>query len=139
MPLATTSGEEDRFQNMELRQAVQVMPAKSTTFTSSNATTGAVTLNAAQGHLTSEALTLTAATEYVLTLTNSLITTTDLVFASVANGTNTQSPGPSIASCTPGAGAVTIRVFNESQTNALNGTVKVQFFTVKMTTYASPP
>lgn len=140
MPISgITSGNEEKFQNQLLRQSVQAMPTKTANLTSSTATGGAVTLNAGAGKITSDVLSLAGATEYVLIVTNSVITTTDLLFASLENLTNSVSPGPQVANATPGAGVMTIRIVNENVTAAVNGTVRIGFFVVKQETWPSPP
>ena len=131
MPLATTTGTEDRFQNSELRAAVLGARTSTVSLTSSTATAGAVTLNAGFGKITSDVLSLAGATEFVLTVTNTVVTSTDLVFANLQNGTNTVTPGPHISSATAGAGVMTIRIVNENVTAAVNGTVIVDFMVVK--------
>lgn len=95
------------------------------------ATTGAATLAAMQGKVTSEALTTAQNAIYTLTLTNSEIAAGDIVLASVANGTNTQGT-PMIGRVQPAAGSVVIQVINKhASAEALNGTVVVSFVVVK--------
>lgn len=95
------------------------------------ATGGAATLNKAAGKITSEALTTAQDALYTLTLTNSAIAAADQVFASLANGTNTQG-SPMIEKITPGAGSVVITVRNRHATaEALNGTLVISFFSLK--------
>jgi hypothetical protein len=95
-----------------------------------SATAGAATLNKSSGKVTSEALTTAAAAEYTLTLTNSKIAAADTVFASVANGTNSQGT-PVVTRVTPAAGSVVIIIKNDHATLALNGTIVVSFLVVK--------
>ncbi len=91
------------------------------------ASAGAATLNNFSGTITSEALTTAQNAIYTLTITNSKITATDLVYASVSNGTNTQGT-PVIGRVQPSAGSLVIQVINKHATaQALNGTVKVSF------------
>lgn len=95
------------------------------------ASSGAATLNKTSGKITSEALTTAQNAFYTLTLTNSEIAAADLVFASVASGTNTQGT-PMVESITTAAGSVVIRVCNKHATaEALNGTIVVSFLVVK--------
>jgi hypothetical protein len=95
------------------------------------ATAGAATLNARAGKITSEALTTAQNAIYTLTITNSEIEAGDIVFASVANGTNTQG-SPAVTRVSPAAGSVVILVPNLHATaQALNGTIVVSFFVVK--------
>lgn len=90
------------------------------------ATAGAATLNKHYGKITSEALTTAAAAAYTLTLTNSTIAATDIVFASVANGTNTAGI-PLVGAVKPAAGSVVIVIENQHATAAFNGTVVISF------------
>lgn len=94
------------------------------------ATGGAATLAQLSGKITSESLTTAAGADYTLTLTNSLIAATDMVVASVDNGTNT-TEGLAINRVTPGAGQVVIRVRNTNASAALNGTIVVSFVVAK--------
>lgn len=90
------------------------------------ASSGAATLSKLSGTVTSEALTTAAAAAYTLTLTNTKIAATSRVLASVANGTNTQGI-PVVSTVVPGSGSVVIKVFNLHATEALNGTIKINF------------
>jgi hypothetical protein len=96
-----------------------------------SATAGAATLAKLSGVITSEALTTAAGSDYTLTITNSLVAATDLVFASVAHGTNT-TEGLSIQRVTPGSSSIVIKVRNTHATDPLNGTIKISFFVVKV-------
>lgn len=95
------------------------------------ATAGAATLTKVAGKITSEALTTAAAATYTLTLTDTEIEATDLVFASVAYGTSTTGT-PAIARVTPSAGSCVIVVQNIHASAALNGTIVISFFVVKV-------
>lgn len=94
------------------------------------ATAGAATLNKLSGKVTSEALTTAAGATYTLTVTNSTVVAGDLVFASLANGTNTTG-SPGVVRATPGAGTITLTVRNGDASAALNGTVVVSFMVIK--------
>jgi Pectate lyase superfamily protein len=93
---------------------------------SATASAGAATLNKQSGTITSEALTTAAGSDYVLTLTNSLISTSSKVFVTVDNGSNT-TEGISPQRTTPGSGSVVIRIRNTHANAALNGTIKISF------------
>lgn len=95
-----------------------------------SATAGAATLAKMAGVITSESLTTAAGSDYVLTLTNSVIAAGDLVFASADNGTNT-TEGLAVNRITPASGSVTIRIRNTHASAALNGTIKISFLVVK--------
>lgn len=95
-----------------------------------SATGGAATLSKMAGKVTSEGLTTAAGAAYTLTLTNTVIAAADLVFASVANGTNSQGV-PVIGLITPGAGSCTIEVRNDHASAAFNGTIVISFLVFK--------
>ena len=91
------------------------------------AAAGAVTLNNRFGKITSEALTTAQNGIYTLTITNSEIRATDIVLASVGNGTNTQGT-PVVTRVSPAAGSLVILVSNlHASAQALNGTIVVSF------------
>ena len=91
------------------------------------AVAGAATLANRFGKVTSEALTTAQNANYTLTITNTAIVATDIVFASVANGTNTQGT-PIIVRVTPAAGSLVIVVRNaHDAAQALNGTLVISF------------
>jgi hypothetical protein len=95
------------------------------------ADTGAATLDATVGKITTESLTTAQNLFYTLTITNTEIAADDAVFASVANGTNTQGT-PMVVSVTPAAGSLVIVVQNKhASAEALNGTLVISFFAVK--------
>jgi len=94
------------------------------------ATAGAATLSKMAGVVTSESLTTAAAAAYTLTLTNTVIAATDLVFVSVANGTNSAGI-PVVGRVTPGSGSCTILIENQHGADAFNGTIKISFLVIK--------
>jgi hypothetical protein len=99
----------------------------STNSGTATATAGAATLNNRFGKITSESLTTAQNTNYTLTITNSQIRATDIVFASVANGTNTQGT-PIIVRVTPAADSLVIIVRNQhASAEAFNGTLVVSY------------
>ena len=93
------------------------------------ATGGAATLSKQSGTITSEALTTAAESVYTLTLTNTVVTAASRVFVSADNGTNTQGE-LSVLRVTPASGSVVILVKNSHASQALNGTIKINFFVV---------
>lgn len=123
-----TTGTEKTFQQEGLRSGVLVQKNNTAT-----ASAGAATLNAAgSGVITTESLSTLAGSTYTLTLTNSMIAATDIVLASVGNGSNAVGT-PAVASITPGAGSVSIVVQNISNNTALSGTLKIGFVVIKQT------
>lgn len=94
------------------------------------ATSGAATLNKFSGTITTESLSTAAGAVYTLTITDSAITATDIVTASVALGTATTGM-PDVTTVTPAAGSVVIKIQNIHASAALNGTLKVSFASMK--------
>lgn len=88
---------------------------------------GSVTINAQRGLITTSSLTTGSLTVASFDLVNNKIGTTSQVFASVYNGTNSQGvplvTGVKVAT----TGSATINLYNASTTQALNGTLKVNF------------
>lgn len=92
-------------------------------------TAGAATVNLPLSSVTTESLTTAAAATYSFTLTNSLITATSVVTASVGNGTNSAG-SPCITTITPAAGSAVIVIQNIHASAALNGTLKLNVLVV---------
>lgn len=90
------------------------------------AASGAVTLNANEGVVTSESLSTAAGSTYTLTITNSDVTASSICFASVFLGSSTTGM-PVVTTVTPAAGSLTVVVQNIHASAALNGTIKVAF------------
>jgi hypothetical protein len=102
-----------------------------TTLVTGTAAAGAVTLAGLDGKVTTEALTTAQNASYTLTITNSSVVAADTVFASLANGTNTQGT-PVIVRVTPGASSIVIVVKNmHDAAQALNGTLVISFHVIK--------
>ncbi|WP_267550372.1 hypothetical protein [Rhizobium rhizogenes] len=95
------------------------------------ATAGAATLNKGSGIVTSEALTTAAGATYTLTITDSTIVASDLVFASVQLGSATTGT-PVITTTAVSANTITIVVQNVHASAALNGTIKVSFVSLAL-------
>lgn len=125
MPVATTTGTEKTFGKEAVRIGVHEGPMSNAT-----ASAGAATANGGQGKITSESLTTAAGADYTLTLTNSVVAATDLVFANVALGTSNQGD-PIVAGITPGAGSVVIIIRNAHASLALNGTIVIGYHVIK--------
>lgn len=110
------------------RVTVGSFSAENSTATASS---GAATLNATAGKVTSESLTTAQNAIYTLTITNSAVAAADIPQASVANGTNTQGT-PMIGKVTAGAGTLVVEVINKHATSqAFNGTIVVSFTVTK--------
>jgi hypothetical protein len=90
------------------------------------ATAGAATLNNRFGKVTSESLSTAAGALYTLTITNSQISATDQVMASVGYGT-ANAGTPNVARVEPAAGSLVIVIQNIHGSAALNGTIKVAY------------
>lgn len=90
------------------------------------AVAGAATLSKNAGIITTESVVTAAGAIYTLTLTNTLIKSTDLVMASVQYGTNSQGD-PDVLTIAPATGSVVIKVKNTHATLAFNGTLKITY------------
>jgi hypothetical protein len=95
-------------------------------FTTGTAAAGAITMQSLAGQVTTEALTTAAGAEYTLTITDSLITASSVIMASVGLGTATAGT-PGIGGVTPAAGSCVITVTNLHSANAFDGTLKINF------------
>ena len=96
------------------------------TFGSATSTANAATINAQIGQITTEALTTAAGATYTMTLTNSFVKATSIVLASVGKGTDTAGQ-PTVCFVTPATGSVVIIIQNVHASNALNGTITINF------------
>lgn len=94
------------------------------------AVTNAVTINAKAGVITTEALTTAGGGNQAITLTNSKISVGDMIFVQVAGGTNTVQNITFKA--TAAAGSATITVYNNTAATALNGTIILNFYVIKV-------
>lgn len=91
------------------------------------ATAGAATLANRFGKITTESLTTAQDASYTLTITNTSCLATDMVFVSVANGTNTQGTTV-VTKVTPADNSLVIVITNKHSTaQALNGTLVVSY------------
>lgn len=84
---------------------------------------GAITLAGSELYITTESLTTAAAAVYTLTITNSQVNAASQVFASVDAGSSTGTPV--IASITPSAGSLVIKVQNIHSATAFNNSIKI--------------
>jgi len=90
------------------------------------------TIDTQSGAFTTTTLTTAAGAIEVLVLTNNLINTGSKVFVNIgaysaAYGTNGM---PQLLYVTPGTGSVSIGILNSHATNALNGTIRVEFLVI---------
>jgi len=87
----------------------------------------AVTINAQSGQVTTSSLTVTPGSTYVITLTNSVIVTTSLIFLAIQNdGSNTMTDFD-IQYATPTAGSVVLTITNNSVATNISGTIIFNF------------
>lgn len=93
------------------------------------AASNAATARGRRVQITTEALTTAAAAAYTLTLTNAEVKADSMVLCTVKNGTNTQGV-PVITKITPAAGTVAVIVQNNHASEALNGTLVIDFLVV---------
>jgi hypothetical protein len=87
------------------------------------------TINAVLGKFTSATLTTAANTAATLTVSNNLVTANSMVTAEIINysGTLVNNGIPQRVKVVPGSGTITITIVNTHASNALNGTVTIQF------------
>jgi len=124
MPTGTL-GQEKMFRNM-----VMELDGLATEEGTGTTSSKAVTINDHFGVITTEALTTEQDAVETFTLTNSKIKAGDMVFVSVANGTNTQGT-PMLGLVTPANGSCAIKVINKHASDqALNGTLLISFMVV---------
>lgn len=90
----------------------------------------AVTMNTMSGILTTSALTLAGAANYVITVTNSAVSATDIVLVTLAGGTNAATFNISYKAVS-GAGSFVLTIYNNTAATALNGTLIFNFLVVK--------
>lgn len=94
-------------------------------------TTG-VTINSSAGTITTVTATVAALTSATFTVTNSDVTATSVVVANTTSysGTIITNGTPTVSVANIGAGSFDINVVNIHPTNALNGTIDIQFIVV---------
>ena len=87
------------------------------------------TCNGTRGQVTSGTLTTAAATNAAFTINNSSVTAASQVSCVVMaySGTIVTNGYPTITSCVPSAGVITVNITNTHAANALNGTVTIGF------------
>jgi fructoselysine-6-P-deglycase FrlB-like protein len=89
----------------------------------------AVTINAPAGAITTESLTTAAGSAQAITLTNSYVTTGDLIFVTRNGGTSTT--GTLELNATAGSGTATITLTNRHASAAFNGTFILAYRVVR--------
>lgn len=129
MALPGTDGTDSSLQRMASRIGVLESVTASATASATNSTAGAVTLNAGTGIIVSP--NLTTSLTYTLTVSNSLVSTTDIVWIGVQNGSNTAAVQLSTGLVTLGNGSFSV-VLNNVNTQAHNGTVNIVYEIIKM-------
>lgn len=90
---------------------------------------GAATLNGVRGTVTTESLSTAAGATFTETITNSSIGAASQVYVTIGNGTNAAGQ-PALATVTPAAGSVVLKIQNIHASNALNGTLVISFLVI---------
>ena|SRR5271166_6308060 len=90
----------------------------------------AVTISNMAGVITTSSLTTAGAGNYVITLTNTKIASTDVVLLTLAGGSNNATFNIS-TKCVSGAGSAVITIYNNTAATSLNGTLIFNFLVVK--------
>lgn len=129
MPNPGTTGTDTRNQQMAARIAILESVTATALANATGSTSGNVTINAGQGVITSP--NLTTSLSYTLTVTNSVVSSGDIVWIGVQAGTNTASVALSPGILTVGNGVFSA-VFNNTNTTAHNGTLNFTFSIQKM-------
>lgn len=124
-------GVQDTFRNQQVN-----MTALGTEMGTATASSGAATLNAYVGKVTTESLTTAAAAEYTLTLTNNKIAAADIILASVDPKTSAGTPG--IGGCKANAGSAVITVTNLHASAAFDAAIQINFVVIKALTAGQP-
>ena len=101
----------------------------STATATGNTASGNATCNAMAGVITTTSSTTAAGSSYTLTITDSVVASSDLIFCSLNNGTNSTSV-PIISRVLPSSGGFTVLIYNAGSV-AFNGTFVVSFFVLK--------
>lgn len=115
-----------------LTKVVKSSTYSSLDFGTATATSGSATVNTLAGLITTESLTTAAGAVYTLTVNNNKISSSDLIFVSVNNGSNTGG-SPTLTTVSPANGSFVVKIQNIHATAAFNGTLVVSFFVVKTT------
>ncbi len=107
--------------------SLQMATGSSITLAKVNGTeaTNAVTASGSAGLLTTSSLTTAGAGSYVITWTNTFITSTSVVLLTIAGGTNTTENVT--LKCVPGSGSATLTIYNNTASTALNGTILMSY------------
>lgn len=129
MPVPTTFGTDMSGADSAVRIAVNEAPSATATATASSSTVSAVTINAGQGIITSPPL--TASTVMSMIVTNSVVSSGDIVWVQTQNGTNTALVQLSTGLITVQSGTFSV-VLNNTQTTAHNGTIQIAFQVCKL-------
>lgn len=87
--------------------------------------TSTATVSKQSGVITSGAITTAAAADHVMTVTNTLVTATSKIVASIHK--NGSTGWPVITSIEPGAGSFVIRITNMHASAAFNAALKIAF------------
>jgi hypothetical protein len=96
------------------------------------ASANAATLANKCGVITSESITTSAGSEYLLDVTNTVAAVGDIVLASVEWG-STQRGDPMLKTAAVGAGTMQFRVLNSTSRvfQAFSGNIKIKYFLIK--------
>lgn len=131
MPVPTTLGTDMSGADSAVRVAVIEAPTATALAVATNSALATVTINAGQGLITTPPLTTSLA--YSLVVTNSVVSSGDIVWVQPQNGTNTAAVQLSAGLITVGSGTFSA-VFNNTQTTAHNGTLQIAFQVQKLVT-----
>lgn len=107
------------------------LPADGTITATASGTSGTstVTLSKTLGVITTDAITTAAAADHVMTVTNTTVTASSVIVASINK--NASTGWPVITSIEPGSGSFVIRITNMHASAAFNAALKIAFQVVK--------
>jgi hypothetical protein len=119
-------GQEPKYRNMLLE-----VNGLASEISTGSCSSSAVTISDYTGIITTESLTTAQNAIETITLTNTKIAAGDLVFVTLANGTNSAGT-PILGTVTPADGSCVIKVINQHASSVtFNGTLKIGFAVVK--------
>lgn len=101
---------------------------KGTVSATGSGTSSSATLNTMAGVVTTPSMSSAAGATHVVTVSNSLVATTDIILASL---TSASAGTPILQYITPGTGSFTITILNAHASVAFNNTAKAAYLVIK--------
>ena len=117
-------GKHQEFRNFEVQLAELATDVGTVTTTSE-----AGTLNDCMGIVTTNALDAAAGAEETIVLTNSKVSASDIVLATIIGGTSAGTP--ILLKAVPAAGSITFTLKNDHSSTSFNGTVIIAYVVIR--------